>query len=175
MENYNTDGLLIQNVWKPTTPKYRAYFFGNMYLSGIQHGIQAAHVVTRMMTTYNDDTPERTVMLEWATESMTKDLRVGGFQSTLQSIHEILSKTCPVIGVPFTLFHEEQNALNGALTSVGVVLDTNRLDSAGTSFVGYSIPQLLDAVNYELRGDGLSAMEANAMLAGLVKACRRAS
>lgn len=175
MENYNTDGILIQNVWRQNKSKYRAYFFGNMYLSGIQHGIQAAHVVTKMMTTYNDDTPERTVILEWATECMTKDLRVGGYQSTLNTIHEILSKTCPVIGVPFSKFHEETDALNGALTSVGVILDANMIQNGNSTFIGRSIPELLEIANYELRGDGLSAMEAYAILSALVKTCRRAS
>lgn len=175
MENYNTNSLLIQNVWRQKQSKYRAYFFGNMYLSSIQHGIQAAHVVTTMLTSYNDDTPERTVLLEWATQHMTKDLRVGGYQSTLNTIYEILKKTCPVIGVPFCKFHEEQDALNGALTSVGVVLDTNLLDSTGNTFVGQSIPQLLQSADFELRGDGLSSMEAYDILAALVKSCRRAS
>lgn len=35
--------------------EYRAYFFGNMYLSQIQQGIQAAHVVAEMSMAYKKE------------------------------------------------------------------------------------------------------------------------
>ena len=45
----------------------RAYFWGNMYLSSIQQGIQAAHVVTEMFAKYvdNEFRAERDLR-EWA-------------------------------------------------------------------------------------------------------------
>lgn len=173
--------LLIKNK-VDYIPDLRAYFFGNMYLSQIQHGIQAAHVVTTMFTKYEPKAAqgqclcasvsnESEVLHEWAHNHMTKDLRVGGYQSNLYKIYALLEIVCPIIGVPFSKFQEEQDALNGALTSVGVIFDRNKGYSA---FTNMSLDQLTLTVNYELRGDGLSEMECYGILNAIVESCRRA-
>ena len=53
---------------------------------------------------------------------MTKILLNGGYQSNLADIHRIFEIVCPKLGLPFSKFHEEEAALNGALTSVGIVV-----------------------------------------------------
>lgn len=103
--------------------KLRAYFFGNMYISPIQHGIQAAHVVTKMAARYcNNYEATGDVFFDWADVGVTKILLNGGYHSNLEAVYAILEYLCPPLGLPFGKFHEEVDALNGALTSVGVVV-----------------------------------------------------
>lgn len=109
----------------------RAYFFGNMYLSPIQQGIQAAHVVTKMFVNHghrppNESSPDEReahyMLMDWARMGVTKILLNGGYQSNLEVIHQCFEKIAPMLGLPFAKFHEEQEALNGALTCVGIVV-----------------------------------------------------
>lgn len=108
--------------------KLRAYFFGNMYLSPIQQGIQAAHVVTKLFWGYGyEGSPDEKfssgyTLYEWAGHGVTKILLNGGYQDNLRDIHSIFLALCPEVHLPFEQFREEQASLNGALTSVGVVV-----------------------------------------------------
>ena len=107
--------------------KLRAYFFGNMYLSQIQQGIQAAHVVTKMFGKYGREFEGSMgnagdTLFDWADQGVTKILLNGGYQSNLATIHDALGLLCPMLELPYMKFHEEEAALNGALTSVGVVV-----------------------------------------------------
>ncbi len=110
--------------------KLRAYFFGNHYISPIQHGIQAAHVVTMLFQRYGRDHEGMAAdaLYDWADVGVTKILLNGGYQSNLEIVYSILEKVCPVLGLPFSKFHEEQASLNGALTSVGVVVPAEVYD-----------------------------------------------
>jgi len=113
------------NYVDPT--KLRAYFFGNLYLSDIQHGIQAAHVVTKMFAKYGrvhegDDLEAADTLYEWADDGVTKILLQGGYQSNLAVVYEIFEHLGGFLGLPFQRFYEEVDALNGALTSVGIVV-----------------------------------------------------
>lgn len=106
----------------------RAYFFGNMYLKSIQQGIQAAHVVTKMFLkhglTYgpNFDNRAYQTLHDWAEHGVTKILLDGGYQDNIADVYKVFEHVCPLLGLPFAKFHEEQAALNGALTSAGVVV-----------------------------------------------------
>lgn len=103
--------------------KLRAYFFGNMYLSQIQQGIQAAHVVTKMFVTFHQShTFESIALHRWGNDGVTKILLNGGYQSSLADVHAVFEIIAPRLGLPFAKFHEEEAALNGALTSVGIVV-----------------------------------------------------
>ena len=113
------------NYVDPT--KLRAYFFGNMYLSQIQQGIQAAHVVTKMFAKYGRghegvSALAGDTLYDWADVGVTKILLNGGYQSNLELVHKALEILCPMLQLPFSRFYEEHDALNGALTSVGVVV-----------------------------------------------------
>ena len=50
----------------------------------------------------------------------------GGYQERLEELYEILKIISDVIHLPYAKFHEEISALNGALTSVGFVVDINK-------------------------------------------------
>jgi len=101
----------------------RAYFFGNMYLSHIQQGIQAAHVVGELFVRYNANSPEYQkveMLYEWAENHKTMILLNGGYSATIRSLFQFLdSEDNPY---PFAPFHEGQDALDGALTDVGIIL-----------------------------------------------------
>lgn len=121
----------IMEYQDPT--KLSAYFFGNMYISQIAHGIQAAHVVTKMFAKYGREheggaSIAGDVLYDWADVGVTKILLNGGYQSNLADVHSIFEIVCPRLGLPFAKFHEEEAALNGALTSVGVVVPAEIYD-----------------------------------------------
>ena len=110
-------------VSSPTS--HRAYFFGNMYISQIQHGIQAAHVVTKMAVDaihIGKYSRHSSVFLGWAEHGVTKILLNGGYQSNLEKINTIFEAAALVLNLPTAHFREEPDALNGAMTSVGIVV-----------------------------------------------------
>lgn len=109
---------------QPTEYRYRAYFIGNMYLSSIQQGIQAAHVLQEMNNEYCLNTTNAgCVLYEWATRDKTIILLNGGYSSNLQELYEkLFSLTHNGTVFPVAKFHEERDSLNGALTSVGIIV-----------------------------------------------------
>lgn len=102
--------------------KYRAYFFGNHYISQIQHGIQAAHATAELFLKYNGDSPETRALYDWAINDKTMILLNGGFQSNLINVYAVLITLCEKLKLPYAKFHEEVDALNGALTNVCVIV-----------------------------------------------------
>lgn len=103
----------------------RAYYFGNMYLSSIQQGIQAAHVTHELFTKhspgFNDDPSEEFLLLdEWARNHKTMILLNGGYMETiLELVGFFESDENPY---PWATFREGEDSLGGILTSVGIVL-----------------------------------------------------
>lgn len=107
----------------------RAYFFGNLYISQIQHGIQGSHIVTKLFRSNQNDlfpaNPDMEFNLHsWADYGVTKIFLQAGFQRNLEIIYDAISYIAPRLDLPYVKFHEEEDALNGALTSVGIVVPT---------------------------------------------------
>lgn len=108
----------------------RAYFFGNMYLSSIQQGIQASHVVTKLFRKYETSwyngiwieptQNPRSILHDWADNHVTKILCNAGYGSEIRSLEEFF--TTIANPYPFISFCEEASALDGAITSIGIVL-----------------------------------------------------
>lgn len=99
----------------------RAYFFGNMYLSSIQQGIQAAHATHDMFVAYRDRPGAASDFLwEWATNHKTMILLNGGYAETIQELVDFFMLDGNPY--PWSDFREEEASLNGALTTVGIVL-----------------------------------------------------
>ena len=94
----------------------RAYFFGNMYLSSIQQGIQAAHVTAEMFCQWGGD---RTLQ-EWADDHKTMILLNGGYLETMEDLWGFINEGDH--DYPYAKFHEGLDSLGGVLTSVGIVL-----------------------------------------------------
>lgn len=103
----------------------RAYFFGNMYLSSIQNGIQSAHVVGELVVKYRP-TPQRIavaqwkILIEWMDKHKTMVLLNAGYGEELHSLHKFFNETDNPY--PWAPFHESKEALDGAFTSIGIVL-----------------------------------------------------
>lgn len=102
----------------------RAYFFGNMYLSSIQQGIQAAHVIAEMSVKYygamdgGDSTGNS--FYEWASFHKTMILLNGGYSKTIRELVTFFDHA--ENPYPWEQFHEGEDALDSALTSVGIIL-----------------------------------------------------
>jgi hypothetical protein len=98
----------------------RSYFFGNMYLSSIQQGIQAAHVVHDMFVKYQIESEQKRTLFDWATNRKTMILLNAGYADEILKLQEFFrSAENPY---PWATFHEEGASLNFAATSVGIVL-----------------------------------------------------
>ncbi|MEE8328226.1 MAG: hypothetical protein V3R32_05500 [Nitrosomonadaceae bacterium] len=110
-----------------------------MYLSSIQQGIQAGHVIARMATKYQRTgdgfTPQGHTFYNWAEHHETMILLSAGYGENLHELEAFFEGTLDVPGVtrlseeydsyspyPFAIFHESDEALDGAATSFGVIL-----------------------------------------------------
>lgn len=98
----------------------RAYFFGNMYLSSIQQGIQAAHVVAELFGEYQVDNNDREQLYDWANRYKTMILLNGGYGSSLHDLVDFFDNVDNPY--PFSFFKESEAALDNAITSVGIIL-----------------------------------------------------
>lgn len=99
----------------------RAYFFQNMYLQGIHAGIQSQHTTVEMFLSYSKSKSQKAKMLyDWADNHKTTIILNGGYTSNLIKISALLKdKRNPL---PWSDFCESTDALNGALTNVGVIV-----------------------------------------------------
>lgn len=104
----------------------RFYAWGNMYLSSIQQGIQAGHVIGNMSVKYGAN-PD-SMYCDWAKNHKTMILLNGGMSCNLGDIVEHFSKQDnPFEWAPFS---ESRDALDGALTSVGIILPEDVYENA---------------------------------------------
>jgi hypothetical protein len=116
----------------------RAYFFTNMYLTGIHAGIQAQHCTTRMFVKYTNalmgdvDGREKmqdceNMLFDWARNHETTIILNGGYASNLGRIAGFLNND--ENDYPWEFFCESEEALNGCVTSVGIILPSTVYDS----------------------------------------------
>lgn len=115
---------------------YRFYSFTNMYLSPMQKGIQTAHAVSEMSAKYlskieefagKDFRNEHSAFTVWAELDKTVIVLNGGYSSNLRSIYKTCKKFCKELrnggaGLPVVRFYESDDALDNALTAVGIIL-----------------------------------------------------
>lgn len=102
----------------------RLYSFGNMYLQGIHAGIQTAHSISEMFSKYNinkNDTHNQDDAL-WAWSDYSKTIIVlnGGMQTNLEDLITLFGSVNNPY--PWAYFNESQEALNGAITNVSIIL-----------------------------------------------------
>lgn len=105
----------------------RAYYFGNLYMSSIQQGIQSLHTTAEMFIKYSVDyTPQTKMLDDWATDHKTVILKQAGYSSDQHEIVELLKdETNPY---PWSSFSEE--GVDNALTCVGIILPEKVYDTA---------------------------------------------
>ena len=113
----------------------RAYFFGNMYLSSIQQGIQAGHVISEMTVKYWLDADNQSkIFYDWAKNHKTMILLNGGYASTLHDLIDFFDQDDNPY--PWEFFKESEGALDSALTSVGIVLPEKIYEGAAKLRIG---------------------------------------
>lgn len=102
----------------------RLYSFGNMYLLGIQAGIQCQHCTADLLLKYKllqNSLPAQSVMaFDWADEHKTTILLNGGMDKDLKDLVELFGETDNPY--PWEFFNESTEALNNALTNVSIIL-----------------------------------------------------
>ena len=100
----------------------RAYFFTNMYLSSIQQGIQPLHVISEMFVKYVGPDPgqEYFILDKWARDHKTVICLNAGYSEEIGILMRFFSH--PDNPFPWASFNEGKDALDGALTSVGIIL-----------------------------------------------------
>jgi len=107
----------------------RLYTFTNMYLSDIQRGIQTAHIVSNLYSKYytHDDGTMIEQLDDWASLHKTIIVLNGGYSQHIQALHLLMSEQSEY---PFAQFRESDEALDGALTAVGIVIPERIYDTA---------------------------------------------
>ena len=112
----------------------RFYGFGNYYLSSLQQALQAHHVGQEMSNMYLAGntvkaTPKsiklaREFFSDWSNNHKTIILLNGGNCRDLDDLYTFFLDGCTygVNQYPYGKFNEDEQSLNNALTSVGIVL-----------------------------------------------------
>lgn len=104
----------------------RLYSFTNLYLSSIQNGLQTAHIVSEMAAKYRADQYKGSVQYqqfyEWADSHKTIIILNGGYSSSLHELKRMFDEAGMLNTFPYAHFYEGEDALDGALTAVGIVL-----------------------------------------------------
>lgn len=120
----------------------RAYFFGNFYLSSIQQGIQAGHVIGEMsiQAEYRLETQYR----DWAINHKTVILLNGGMAANLRAIEQTFKH--PDNPYCWATFCEEEAALENSITSVGIIVPEKVYQGATDWRNGLIDPQELTEV-----------------------------
>jgi len=120
----------------------RCYHLCNFYLAGIHAGIQSAHTQHELAIKYLASTPYRNMVadeslveygarldlhtdakaeyIDWANNHKTMILLNGGMMSHLLEFETFLGAHQHAFA--WSSFREEEDALNGALTNIGIVL-----------------------------------------------------
>lgn len=135
--------------------EYRLYTFTNMYLSDIQRGIQSAHLVHQLFIDWmfeDHHDPAWQALIGWAKNDKTMIVLNGGYSSNLAEIYGALSHVAENLGLPYASWYESKDALDGALTCVGVIVPDIIYDAVeNATCTGYEQP----GTSVALDGEGL--------------------
>lgn len=122
--------------------EYRFYGFGNYYLSSLQQGLQSAHCIADMFVKYRKENLPQETVYEWAQNHKTMVLLNGGNSLTLSEIHKFFIELKDLgMDLPFSLFHEDEQSLNGALTYVGIVVPSEIYEFSAAIRCGEKVPK----------------------------------
>lgn len=97
----------------------RFYSVGNMYLSSIQQGIQAAHCVAEIMASENLHRERTLSIIDWAHDHKTIICLNGGNSKSLNDFYDLVRYQSQF---PVAKFHEDDASLGGILTCVGIIV-----------------------------------------------------
>jgi hypothetical protein len=135
---------------------YRMYSLTNMYLSGLQKGLQTGHMIAEMFLKYEENEEnmpmQYDILQKWARKDKTIIILDGGNCNSLWSIVVNAEMTL----FPYASFYEDTDSLGGALTCVGVLLPDKYYKDFGTG-----------VLDRNLKGNDLALLE-------LIQKCRLA-
>ena len=94
----------------------RYYTFSNMYLSSLQVGLQSAHALAEIFLKHYGDP----ILMEWANDHKTMILLNAGYGENIHSLCNFFNHSENPF--PWAPFYESEEALDGAITTVGIVL-----------------------------------------------------
>lgn len=108
----------------------RTYSFNNFYLKGIHAGIQSAHSHDELTVKYlhpiitglKKKCEKSKLLVDCQSRHKTIVVLNGGMQSNLLELLAFLQEHESELKFPFAEFYESKDALNGALTSISIVL-----------------------------------------------------
>ena len=92
----------------------RGYFLTNMYLSSIQHGIQAAHCLQEI----NNQFPDNAILKDWAENHKTMYVLNGGTSEQMHGMMYLFKHKSNTL--PWATFSEP--SLDNALTCIGIIV-----------------------------------------------------
>ena len=103
---------------------FRLYtFVANHYLSPLQCGLQTAHVVSELAAAYSDPSfKQHHFFQQWASLDKTIIICGAGNQQGVLDCHERLAALAPLLLLPFALFREDEQSMNGMATACGVLV-----------------------------------------------------
>lgn len=157
----------------------RLYSFANYYLSPLQHGLQTAHCVSDMSMAYAKSDPAGDVYAEWAAKHKTIIICNGGNSAMLQTLFEQLTELGKHFGLPVVKFHEDEQSLAGALTTVAMILPEWVYDAVfvkgtiGPDFYGWNHEHLSNDIDMPTRMNFIDGSKQFALIS-LVKSHRLA-
>ena len=123
----------------------RFYTFVNYYLSSIQQGVQTGHAAVDIVRCYThkeySDNLRRSFVEDWADNHKTFIILNGGNFQSLQNTLEIVKAS----DYPYISFSEDEQSLNGMLTTVGVILPDEVFKVQPVrkfgNIIGYQLPE----------------------------------
>ena len=101
----------------------RAYYWGNLYMSSIQQGIQSLHCTGEMFIKYIPGHPAaecRDDLYNWAENHKTVIILNAGEMKALEKVRQLFADDENPYA--WASWCESYDSLHGALTSVGVIL-----------------------------------------------------
>jgi hypothetical protein len=108
----------------------RYYSFTNFMLSSIQQGIQPAHCIADTFIKYSDESRQRAVLLDWATNHKTMICLNGGNAQGIRDCYGMLEQFGEALQLPYCKFHEDEQSLDSTMTCCGIVVPEYIYESA---------------------------------------------
>ena len=153
----------------------RAYFFGNMYMSSIQQGIQAQHTTSELFIKYQSDGIYRGAeryLYEWASGHKTSILLNAGFSEEIARLVDFFNTADNPY--PWAKFHEGEDALSPGFKVAEVPGVAAALIAAGIdptvgalTCVGIILPEKIYGLSAALRGPEAEEIESDIRASGV--------
>lgn len=120
----------------------RLYTFTLYQLRSIQQGIQPLHVLGEMAAKYGKaDHGARSVNMfyDYVTNHKTVICLNGGNAASLKTIEQELNTLAHHMSYPYAYFCEDEESLDGVMTSVGIIVPTHVYEWAAKERMGTNI------------------------------------